>query len=87
MEIQNWGTNQNKLVSTWNFKSFLDGIEWVREISEIMELQNHHADIQIKYTEIKLHLCTHDAGNQITAKDYLLAQAITDLYYNRIKNN
>ncbi len=83
MEIQNWGIDQNRLVSTWKFESFIEGIGWLHEISKIMELQNHHAEIRIRYTQIELYLCTHDSGNQITEKDYRLAEAITDLYYNR----
>ncbi|MBC7898163.1 MAG: 4a-hydroxytetrahydrobiopterin dehydratase [Cytophagaceae bacterium] len=73
--LTGWTRKGNTLTRTFAFPTFPAGIEWVRRVSEVAELRDHHPDIDIRYTKITLCLSTHSAGG-ITAKDFELARGI-----------
>lgn len=76
--LTGWTRKGTVLTRTFAFPTFLAGIEWVRRVSEVAELREHHPDIDIRYTKITLCLSTHSAGG-ITAKDFELARGIEAL--------
>jgi len=43
------------------------------------EKANHHPDWRNVYNTLEISLCTHDAGNTITNKDYDLANKINSI--------
>ncbi len=59
-------------------ETFLDGIDLVRDVAELAEDNNHHPDIDIRWTTITFALTTHSAGG-LTEKDVDLAREIDDL--------
>jgi len=76
--IMEWTCKNNILSKTFEFRSYLDGIDFVNTIANIAEQENHHADINIGYCKVTIFLTTHDAG-ELTDKDYKLAKIIDDL--------
>ncbi|MDN5759085.1 MAG: 4a-hydroxytetrahydrobiopterin dehydratase [Tomitella sp.] len=58
--------------------SFLDGIEWVRAVSEVAEQRGHHPDIDIRWRTVTFRCSTHSDG-AVTGKDVDLAREITRL--------
>jgi 4a-hydroxytetrahydrobiopterin dehydratase len=76
--IMEWTCKNNILSKTFEFRSYLDGIDFVNTIANIAEQENHHPDISIGYCKVTIFLTTHDAG-ELTDKDYKLAKIIDDL--------
>jgi len=76
--IMEWTCKNNVLSKTFEFRSYLDGIDFVNTIANIAEQENHHPDINIGYCKVTIFLTTHDAG-ELTDKDYKLAKIIDDL--------
>ncbi|REJ74156.1 MAG: 4a-hydroxytetrahydrobiopterin dehydratase [Acidobacteria bacterium] len=63
------------LVRTYEFPSFPAAIRFVAYVAELAELAQHHPDIDIRYSRVKMALSTHDAGG-ITDKDFDLIDQI-----------
>lgn len=76
----NWEEKNSKLTRTLKFKNFLQAISFMKYSSQAIEELNHHPEWTNIYNKIEINLCTHDAGNTITAKDYELAELIDQLY-------
>ena len=63
---------KNFITKTFEFNSYLDGIDFVNAVANVAEQENHHPDISIGYCKVTISLTTHDAGT-ITEKDYKLS--------------
>jgi len=53
----------------------MDAIAFVNEVAEASEREEHHPDINIRYTTVKLSIQTHSEGG-VTEWDIGLAKAI-----------
>lgn len=71
-KLNGWQIEDGQLVKTFRFKSFRDSLEFVNRVGELAEQAEHHPDIDIRYSQVRLSLVTHDAGG-LTAKDFELA--------------
>jgi len=80
-----WTQTDNTLTRTIQRADFVEALALVLEIGKLAEAANHHPDIDIRYRTVHLSLSTHDAGNQVTAKDFALAQRINDLNEDAIR--
>src|SRR5271156_4799307 len=76
---RDWTQANNALTRTLTRADFVEALALVVEIGKLAEAANHHPDIDIRYRTVHLSLSTHDAGNQVTAKDFALAQKINGL--------
>lgn len=76
-ELPGWEREDRTLTKRYRFPSFMDGIEFVREVANIAEEMNHHPDITIRFHLVTFTLTTH--GSQgITENDVRLARAIEE---------
>ena len=73
-----WNEKDNTITKTFEFSSYLDGIDFVNEVANLSEQENHHPDITVGYCKVTISLTTHAAGS-LTEKDYKLAKLIDDL--------
>lgn len=73
-----WESEKKYITRTVEFEEFMEGIDFVNDVSEIAEEAQHHPDITIKHNKITLKLTTHDVGG-ITDIDIQLAQRIDNL--------
>ena len=73
-----WNEIDNTITKSFEFNSYLDGIDFVNAVANVAEQENHHPDISIGYCKVTISLTTHDSGT-ITEKDYKLAKLIDDL--------
>ena len=71
-----WTQTDHALTRTVRRADFVDALAFVVEIGKLAEAANHHPDIDIRYRNIHLSLSTHDAGNQVTERDFALAEKI-----------
>lgn len=76
---ENWQVIDNKLVREFKFKNFQEALEWSVQVAMIAEEVNHHPEIMFTWGRVVISITTHDAGNQVTAKDIDLANDINDL--------
>lgn len=77
--LAGWSRKGDTLQRTYQFASFPDGIEFLRRVADVAEAQQHHPDVDVRYTKLVFHLSTHDAGG-VTEKDLALAHAVDALY-------
>jgi 4a-hydroxytetrahydrobiopterin dehydratase len=73
--LPGWSRRGDLITKTYQFRTFLNGIEFVTAIAKAAEAADHHPDIDIRYTKIVCSLSTHSAGG-ITQKDLEMARQI-----------
>lgn len=73
--LAQWQLNGDAIEKTITFPTFADGIAFVNAVASLADEADHHPDIDIRYTAIKLSLSTHSAGG-LTSKDFDLARKI-----------
>lgn len=73
--LKGWKRDGDFITKTFKFRTFMDGIRFVNDIAAIAEKQEHHPDIHIRWTTIRLEVQTHDQGG-ITPYDIKLATQI-----------
>ena len=76
--LPGWSVEGGAIVKTYKFGKFADGIAFVQRVAKAADAMDHHPDIDIRYTKIRVALSTHDAGG-ITAMDTKLASQIEGL--------
>jgi 4a-hydroxytetrahydrobiopterin dehydratase len=76
--LPNWTREGDAIVRSYRFARFADGIAFVQRVARVADERDHHPDIDIRYTTVRLSLSTHDAGG-ITAADVRLAKEIAIL--------
>lgn len=78
-ELDNWELEEAKIVKNFSFKSFMQAMEFVNEVANIAEKQNHHPIITIIWKTVKISSISFDVGH-LTDRDFRLAKAIDELY-------
>jgi len=74
-----WEDQENKKIERkFHFVNFVHAMKFVNQVAEIAELEGHHPDIHIHYSECKIELWTH-AINGLSENDFILAAKIDDL--------
>jgi 4a-hydroxytetrahydrobiopterin dehydratase len=75
--LKGWRQKGRFLEKTFEFKAFMDGMRFIDAIAIIAEREEHHPDIHVRYTTVKLQLQTHSEGG-VTEWDVELARAIEE---------
>jgi cyclic di-GMP phosphodiesterase len=76
--LPGWGVEQGLLVRNLRFPSFPDALAFVQSAGAEAERVQHHPDLDIRYSKVRVGLTTHDAGG-ITGKDLSLARTLDAL--------
>ena len=79
-----WKMDQNEkglyfIFRVHHAKTFMAGIDFVRQVAEAAEAANHHPDIIINYKRITVRYWTHTASG-VTLADVQMAQKIDPLF-------
>ena len=74
-KLDGWKFERDFITKTFEFKTFMAGIKFVDDVAQIAEEEEHHPDIHIRYTTIKLSIQTHSEGG-VTEWDLGLARRI-----------
>jgi len=75
-----WKEIDNQLKRNFQFKDFIQAFAFMTEVAFHAEKQGHHPNWSNVYNRVEICLNTHDAGNRVTEKDWLLAKAIDVIY-------
>jgi 4a-hydroxytetrahydrobiopterin dehydratase len=78
-DLPHWEVEHGQLTSTRRFATFRDAIAFVDAVADVAEDLDHHPDIDVRWRTVRLAVCTHDQGNQITGRDIDLARAVDAL--------
>jgi 4a-hydroxytetrahydrobiopterin dehydratase len=77
-QVDRWTENEGALERTFTFDNFRDALDFVNQVGELAEAENHHPDIAISYNRVTLRWWTHTAGG-ITDRDRELAEKTSGL--------
>ncbi len=84
-DLDGWKLDRDFITKTFEFKTFMAGIKFVDDLARIAEEEEHHPDINVRYTTIKLSIQTHSEGG-VTEWDIGLAKEIEKfLHQNPVK--
>jgi len=84
-ELNGWKHEGKFITRTFEFSHFMDAIAFVNEVAEVAEREEHHPDINVRYTTVKLSVQTHSEDG-ITEWDIDLAKAI-DVVENVVRSD
>ena len=73
-----WEHDKKHVERTFEFDDFTQAIEFVNGVAEIAEDEDHHPEIEIRYSKVRLVLSTHSEGG-LTDLDFELAEKIDTL--------
>lgn len=76
--IRGWKKKGNSIERLYKFKKYMDGIVFVNRLAELAEKEEHHPDITIVWTTVKVGLTTHDSGG-VTNYDISMAKKINKI--------
>ncbi len=71
--------DQKSLRKTYQFKGFLKTMSFVNAVAWEANRVMHHPDMEISFNKCIINLTTHDDGNILSEKDFLLAKNIDGL--------
>ncbi|KAF5060343.1 putative pterin-4-alpha-carbinolamine dehydratase [anaerobic digester metagenome] len=63
----------------FTFSNFSEAFAFMTRVALLAEKSDHHPEWTNIYNKVIIRLSTHDAGNEVTEKDYALAAAIDNL--------
>lgn len=75
-----WTNANNSLNRTFVFKNFTQAFAFMTEVAFEAEKMNHHPNWSNVWNSVSIQLCTHDAGNIVTNKDFELAKKIDAIF-------
>ncbi len=73
-----WEFEKNSITRTVEFEEFMDAIDFINDLAEIVDEAQHYPDITIRHTRVTIRLTTEDEGG-VTDLDIELAQRIDNL--------
>lgn len=79
--VPQWMLIGDTIQKEYKFTGFEDSMDFVNKVAEIADRENHHPDIYIFFSKVRLSLSTHSAKG-LTENDFILATKINKLLNN-----
>lgn len=76
--VPKWVPRDHSIVREFTFKSFQQAVDFVNRVAKVAEAANHHPDIFLSYTLVRLELSTHSAEG-LSQKDFEVATELDRL--------
>jgi 4a-hydroxytetrahydrobiopterin dehydratase len=77
-ELVGWRREGEAIVKTFDRGDFVGSVKFVEGLVEPAEAMNHHPDVAISWSEVRVTISTHSEGG-LTAADFELATKIDAL--------
>ncbi len=74
--LPGWAYVDGALRKTFLFGSFREAVSFIVRLAFSAEALNHHPELRNVYSRVEVALSTHDADDQVTARDTELAAEI-----------
>ena len=81
--LPTWKLSRGAIRRQFKFRDFRQALSFVNRVGELAEAANHHPDIDIRYSRVRLALSTHDVSG-ISMNDFDLARSI-DAAFGRLE--
>jgi len=81
--LQEWKREDDKIVKQFEFKDFVDALDFINNLMPFFQENDHHPDINWSYKKITFSLTRYDAGGKLTDKDFSTARKIDSEYTER----
>ncbi|MBI1856849.1 reverse transcriptase-like protein [Candidatus Saccharibacteria bacterium] len=75
-----WQEKNGELYQKFEFKDFQDAFLFMQVVATEAEKQHHHPRWCNDWNVVEIWLSTHEAGHEVTDKDWSLAEKITELF-------
>ncbi len=76
--LDGWERDGDAITKTFDRGDFVGSVEFVRRMVEPAEGMNHHPDLSVSWSEVKVSITNHAAGG-LTEADFELAAKIDAL--------
>jgi 4a-hydroxytetrahydrobiopterin dehydratase len=77
-DLEGWERAGDAIAKTFDRGNFVGSVRFVESLVEPAEEMNHHPDLEISWSKVKVSITTHAAGG-LTANDFELARQIDAL--------
>ena len=79
-QVDGWELVENvkKIQKKFEFKNFVESMEFINKVAEIAEQEQHHPNIKINYNKVSIELYTH-AINGLSENDFILPAKINNI--------
>jgi 4a-hydroxytetrahydrobiopterin dehydratase len=77
-KIPEWEAEKKHIERTFEFDDFSAALDFVNQVGDIAEDEDHHPDIDIRYNKVRVALSTHSEGG-VTDMDFDVAEKIERL--------
>ena len=77
-DLDGWKREGDAIAKTFDRDDFVGSVEFVKQLVEPAEEMNHHTDLEISWSEVKVSITNHAAGG-LTEADFKLASRIDAL--------
>jgi 4a-hydroxytetrahydrobiopterin dehydratase len=77
-ELDGWSRDGDAISKSFDRGDFVGSVEFVKSLVEPAEGMNHHPDLSISWSEVRVSITNHAAGG-LTAADFELAAKIDAL--------
>ena len=74
-ELGDWEREGDEIQKVFEFDDFPSAVQFVNAVARFAERYDHHPDIDIRYSRVRLALSTHSEGG-LTSLDFDLANEI-----------
>jgi 4a-hydroxytetrahydrobiopterin dehydratase len=78
-KVPEWELEDDCICRSFEFDSYMEGIDFVNGVAELAEEADHHPDLEVSYGMVDVTLTTHDLKG-LTEQDFLLAQKIDQMF-------
>jgi len=74
-----WKYVDKKILKSFTFSAYMDGVNFVQKIAELAEMHNHHPDIILNWCRVDINITSHDKGG-VTTNCINLATGIDHIF-------
>lgn len=76
--LDGWSRDGIGIAKTFRFKNFFEVMAFVNAVAWIAHREDHHPDLEVHYSECRVHYHTHAVGG-LTENDFICAAKIEAL--------
>jgi 4a-hydroxytetrahydrobiopterin dehydratase len=77
-KLPEWDLDKKQIERVFEFEDFTLAMDFVNNVAEIAEEDDHHPEIDIRYNKVRIALSTHAEGG-LTDADFEVAEKIDTL--------
>ena len=76
--LKGWKLNNNCIEKEYQFKTYLEGLNFVYAVGKLAEDEGHHPDMFLGYKKLRIILTTYAIGG-LSENDFILATKIDQI--------